>query len=1066
MAFNNALGDRKDDMRFHGTQSLRDEPPLPGYPATLRNPGARMQPVGQPHDPRTSLQRRFTTESAQGPTMTPIGQPQRGQVAEPLDLSSSVRGSTLHKVQLLEKKRHEYEILREQRRRFEAEMQLIDLQQQKEEQEIMQMTEALGQVTTSAGYQSEPTTPPEYRDSGFPSSLSRPNRFSTSSLTSPPGLNKSVGSQLASPVSELPHSQVVSNKMPSKSVPGSRRNSDEDEPKPVSIKQPVAHRAAARNSMPAAGVKFHTSADDQNLASMLSLGQINTTRFLFGEDHSDSPKGPTKKEAESTTSPKVKGYLQMNATDDNFPILVRHDDHPGLLSASSAALDLALSQSPGPESQSNGWPSFSRHRAQYSLPLNAITVSQNTSQVTSPKTQLPQRNAAKESPGQVPRYDRNSMDLSFGPFGDSSQTETSTATATTQATPPKLQGSYSTNDIPTMKSGNGLTGPNAPANTHAQQHFHNHNASLGRIPVNAVNNRHSREINVGETTVAGREGSNMGYQPFQSVLQASAAPFGPPLSTSASGLSTAGPVSPQGVPQVGPSSYYGGYGGMPAMNMNMPLNIPNAHVTEQAYQQHNPFAFQMYGYQGRGYDSQARVMQHRRVADGEANRFANVQLENLRGEIYSLCKDQHGCRYLQKKLEDRDAEHIQMIYLETHQHVVELMTDPFGNYLCQKLLEYSNDEQRTGLINNAAPHLVKIALNQHGTRALQKMIEFISTPEQVQTIIYALRDRVVELIQDLNGNHVIQKCLNRLSPEDAQFIFDAVGINCVVVGTHRHGCCVLQRCIDHASGVQKINLINQISVNAFPLVQDPFGNYVVQYILDLGEASYTEPLIRSFVGHVPALSKQKFSSNVIEKCLRTAEPSMKKLLIEEMLQSNELERMLRDSYANYVIQTAMDFADPDTKSRLVENIRPILPAIRSTPYGRRIQGKIQALDGRSGNSSGQITPNDASSPGQIPLGRPMQGNYHRRQSSNLGQNGFPNAHGSFGTLAFGPSGGNTPIDNISGGSAAVVGGAAQALRLSNPSFPTSNQTHGHASVQQPFPAGYGRGTQSGGPFYF
>lgn len=96
--------------------------------------------------------------------------------------------------------------------------------------------------------------------------------------------------------------------------------------------------------------------------------------------------------------------------------------------------------------------------------------------------------------------------------------------------------------------------------------------------------------------------------------------------------------------------------------------------------------------------------------------------------------------------------------------------DPFGNYLCQKLLEFSNDDQRTALINNAAPEMVKIALNSHGTRALQKMIEFISTPEQIQTIINALDRRVVELIQDLNGNHVIQKCLNRLSADDAQVI--------------------------------------------------------------------------------------------------------------------------------------------------------------------------------------------------------------------------------------------------------------------------------------------------------
>lgn len=191
--------------------------------------------------------------------------------------------------------------------------------------------------------------------------------------------------------------------------------------------------------------------------------------------------------------------------------------------------------------------------------------------------------------------------------------------------------------------------------------------------------------------------------------------------------------------------------------------------------------------------------------------------------------------------------------------------DPFGNYLCQKLLEFSNDDQRTALIRNAAPQMVTIALNQHGTRALQKMIEFIHTPEQISTIISALSFQVVPLIQDLNGNHVIQKCLNHLQPQDAQFIFTAVGNNCMAVGTHRHGCCVLQRCIDHASGDQKSELIRQITENSIDLVQDPFGNYVVQYILDLHQPSFTQPLCLKFVGKIVPLSKQKFSSNVIEK---------------------------------------------------------------------------------------------------------------------------------------------------------------------------------------------------------
>ena len=92
-------------------------------------------------------------------------------------------------------------------------------------------------------------------------------------------------------------------------------------------------------------------------------------------------------------------------------------------------------------------------------------------------------------------------------------------------------------------------------------------------------------------------------------------------------------------------------------------------------------------------------------------------------------------------------------------------------------------------------------------------------------------------------------------------------------------------------------------------------------------------------------------------------------MIDEMLNANELERMLRDSYANYVVQTAMDYADAETKAHLVDAIRPLLPAVRQTPHGRRIQSKIMALEGQ-GRFSGNGTPTDRSS-GQIPLSLQM-----------------------------------------------------------------------------------------------
>lgn len=199
------------------------------------------------------------------------------------------------------------------------------------------------------------------------------------------------------------------------------------------------------------------------------------------------------------------------------------------------------------------------------------------------------------------------------------------------------------------------------------------------------------------------------------------------------------------------------------------------------------------------------------------------------------------------------------------------------------------------------------------------------------------------------------------------------------MGTHRHGCCVLQRCIDHASGYQKVQLVRQITANSFNLVQDPFGNYVVQYILDLNEPSFTTPLCLNFQGHIAELSKQKFSSNVIEKCVRCADMDTKAVMVHEMMQEEELEKLMRDSYGNYVIQTALEFAPAELCIHLIEAMRPILPGIRQTPYGRRIQSKVQERESRlaayTGGRSGHVSPHGSSAPNQNAAYVPISSGY-------------------------------------------------------------------------------------------
>ncbi|EME29106.1 Pumilio domain-containing protein C6G9.14 [Galdieria sulphuraria] len=316
-------------------------------------------------------------------------------------------------------------------------------------------------------------------------------------------------------------------------------------------------------------------------------------------------------------------------------------------------------------------------------------------------------------------------------------------------------------------------------------------------------------------------------------------------------------------------------------------------------------------------------------------------MEEIVGRIFELAKDQHGCRFLQMKLEEGNPAYIAMILAECFDGLPELMVDPFGNYLCQKLFECCNFQQRLSILQNTCSVLAQVSMNMHGTRVVQRIIECMEGEDQISTVCTALTPFASQLMKDVNGNHVIQRCLQKVAPTHNQFIFDAVVSHCVELATHRHGCCVIQRCLDYAIPLQKEQVCMEICENAFTLVQDAFGNYVVQYVLDLKNRFYIAKIIAQLAGHLYELSVQKFSSNVVEKCLQQVDPETRKHLIYELMSDRELlGRLLHDAYGNYVVQRALQLAQSPQLEQFCEIIRPHLSSLKSTPYGKRIYSKI------------------------------------------------------------------------------------------------------------------------------
>ncbi len=67
-------------------------------------------------------------------------------------------------------------------------------------------------------------------------------------------------------------------------------------------------------------------------------------------------------------------------------------------------------------------------------------------------------------------------------------------------------------------------------------------------------------------------------------------------------------------------------------------------------------------------------------------------------------------------------------------------------------------------------------------------------------------------------------------------------------------------------------MIEKFEKECIEIVQDPFGNYAIQHLIEVYGSSLVRGIIHEVVNNILSLSMQKFSSNVVEKCIESADP--------------------------------------------------------------------------------------------------------------------------------------------------------------------------------------------------
>jgi len=168
--------------------------------------------------------------------------------------------------------------------------------------------------------------------------------------------------------------------------------------------------------------------------------------------------------------------------------------------------------------------------------------------------------------------------------------------------------------------------------------------------------------------------------------------------------------------------------------------------------------------------------------------------------------------------------------------------------------------------------------------------------------------------------------------------------------------------------------LDELHANTEQLLQDQYGNYVIQHVLEHGKPENKSRIVSAVTGKVLPLSQHKFASNVVEKCVQYANRNERAVLIDEVCITNlevpqacPLHIMMKDQYANYVVQKMIDVAEATQRKVLMHNIRPHVNTLKKYTYGKHILTKFERyfLNKNNGEPLGPIGPPPTGpSPGQ------------------------------------------------------------------------------------------------------
>ncbi|MBO4624287.1 MAG: hypothetical protein J5646_02170 [Bacteroidales bacterium] len=302
------------------------------------------------------------------------------------------------------------------------------------------------------------------------------------------------------------------------------------------------------------------------------------------------------------------------------------------------------------------------------------------------------------------------------------------------------------------------------------------------------------------------------------------------------------------------------------------------------------------------------------------------KLLDMNGQtLYNYIITQKGSREVQNIIKKVNENEVELIISKIKNYFSDITIDKYGNYFSKKLIQICLPSQRIQLLESINNRFVEIANNSFGTHPLQSLIEIINMPEEKKLVLKYILNNESELALDSKGTHVLQKFISCTKDEERNELNQNL-INLIDrLIINPFGVCVLIQLVKHSKDKNIAKKLANYITNGDPLsfIQHPYANYAVQSLLSNTDLAYCDVIIETIVQNYLSLSMQKFSSNVVENCIKYGKENTVKKIFKNIVEQEKLESLLNNNYGNFVLEKLIARLNKEEKMIFIKKIEKL-----------------------------------------------------------------------------------------------------------------------------------------------